>query len=81
MLTLEEWLNMTDNDLRDLIAKNEGYEIDNPFDKSIDRWMNREDPESKWEIIELPDELTPEQIKNIQGEVQRNKKADDQEEA
>lgn len=36
-LTLDEWLDMTHERYQELIANNEGYEIDNPFDKILSR--------------------------------------------
>lgn len=41
-LRLEEWLEMSDEDYQNLIANNEGYEIDNPFDKLIDKIDSKE---------------------------------------
>lgn len=72
MVKFEDWISMTDEQFQDLIAKNEGYEIDNPFDKVIDRIRNTED----WETKDIPEELAPkiteeltsEQIKKIEGD-------------
>ena len=68
MVKLEDWLNMTDEQFQDLIARNDGYDIDNPFDKVIDKIRET----SSWEdtapeeiLPKLPDELPEDLVKKI----------------
>ena len=70
MLTFEQWLNLTDEKIQDLIADNEGYEIDNPFDKVIDRARDYEiyTDIPKDLTPDIPEELDIEDIKKIEGE-------------
>lgn len=49
--TFDEWINMTDQDYQDLVAKDDGLEIDNPFDTCIDKIR---DSNFQWNLPDLP---------------------------
>lgn len=72
MLKLEDWLSMTDEGFQDLIAKNEGYEIDDPFDSIVDK-IRDNSPDWKLKTMideiapELPNELTSEEVRQIEN--------------
>lgn len=56
-LKIEDWLDMTHEQYQDLIANDAGYDIDNPFDKLLDRVKDNE--RSEWTIPDIPDEVDP----------------------
>jgi hypothetical protein len=64
-ITFEESLD--EDFLQNLIAKDEGYEIDNPFDSQLDRIRD------SWEVTELPKK----EVKRIQNQIryERDQKA------
>lgn len=55
-LTLDEWLDMTPEKYQDLIASNQGYDIDDPFDKILNRIK---DNKLDYEIPNLPEDIDP----------------------
>lgn len=54
-LTFEEWLNMTDEALQNIIADDIGMNIDDPFDKKIDKVKSYKDILDEFDIPEIPD--------------------------
>ncbi len=66
MLPAEVWLTATDAEIQDIIAKNEGFEIDNPFDTVIDRiGSHRNWEEDLPKTPPIPHELSPEEIQKL----------------
>lgn len=69
MVKLEDWLNMTDEQFQDLIAKNDGYEIDDPFHKTVDKIReikSWDDAEVLPDLLpKIPEELSEDEIKKI----------------
>lgn len=67
-LTFQEWENMTDLDLQDLMARDEGYDIENPFDKVLDRASSYKDNLDSFPVDskEIPEELPEEIVKKIE---------------
>jgi hypothetical protein len=61
-LTIDEWLNMTPEDYQNLVANNEGYEIDNPFDKILDKIKDHDN----WMVKDKEPDI--EDIKNVEDE-------------
>lgn len=66
-ITLEQSLN--DDFMRDIMARDDGYEIDNPFDPLVDRMR---DP-LEWTLPDIPNELSKNEIEKIKKEVGKNK--------
>ena len=54
--------------LQNLIAKDEGYTFDNPFDTKIDNIRDRE----TWDIPEVPEDLPQSEIENIKKEIKKS---------
>lgn len=66
--TLDEWLNMTDEQYQDMIARDEGFEIDNPFDSALDHIKDN----TIWDIPDVPEELPLEEVKKINKKSNNN---------
>lgn len=60
-LTVDEWLNMTDESYQNLIADQKGFEIEDPFSKILDKSLDIEDRD----LPNIPEEL--EEIKRVNG--------------
>lgn len=72
LLSFQEWISMTPEDYQDLVASDKGYEIDDPFDKSFSKMMDRMDIEDD-RVEDFPDlngvpDLTEEEIKRLRSE-------------
>lgn len=49
--TFEEWIDMTPEKYQDMIANDEGIELNNPFDGVLDRIKENR---NSWDIPDLP---------------------------
>lgn len=67
-LTFEEWLELDDDKIQELISKNAGVDIDDPFTNFSPKEYRAS---KKLDVSHLDgiDELTPEQLKSIEDEI------------
>lgn len=71
-MSFEDWLNMTDERLQELIASNAGYEIDNPFIGLDAKEVKEDDTIEVPDIEELVDPLPEEEIDKIKQELKKD---------
>lgn len=67
-LTFEEWLELDDEKIQELISKNSGIEIDDPF-VNFDLKEYRTPKKVEAPHIDGIDDLTEEQLKSIEDEI------------
>lgn len=60
--TFQEWLDMTPEQYQEMIARDEGFEIDNPFDHSLDRIKD----DIVWDIPDPVDDTILQELKDLE---------------
>lgn len=63
-----EYLEDPETYLQNLIAKDEGYHFDDPFDTKIDNIRDN----ATWEVPDVPNDLPKSEIENIKKEVKKD---------
>lgn len=66
--TFQEWIDMTPEQYQEMIARDEGFEIDNPFDHTLDRIKD----DTVWDIPDTIDETVLQELQDLESKNKLN---------
>ncbi len=66
LITFEQWLNLTDEDIQEMVAANSGMSVDDPFSDFFMKEVTYESPDLS--IEDIPDDIKKEIEDDLKSE-------------